>query len=105
MKLDVEGYELEALRGARDMIERDRPVIFGEFSTGWLRERGEDLAAHLQSLSSLGYEVFAIEDRRAAPWRARTVMSLRRLDPQAASGTENLFSCPAPSVHEPAIGR
>ena len=43
MKLDSRGSSLEALRGAREMIERDRPVIFGEFSAGWLRERGEDL--------------------------------------------------------------
>ncbi len=34
MKLDVEGFELEVLRGAQATIERDRPVIFGEFSAG-----------------------------------------------------------------------
>ena len=94
MKLDVEGFELEVLRGAQNMIERDRPVIFGEFSAGWLRTRGEDLATHLASLSSRGYDVFAIEARRTAPWRARDVTSLRRLDPQATAGTENLLLVP-----------
>lgn len=94
VKLDVEGFELEVLRGAQSMIERDRPVIFGEFSCGWLHERGEDLAAELHALSACGYDVFAIEDRRSAPWRTRDVTSLRRLDPWASAGMENLLLVP-----------
>ena len=96
MKIDVEGFELEVLRGAQNMIERDRPVIYGEFSAGWLQERGEDVAAHLGSLSARGYDVFAIEARRTAPWRARDGASLRRLDARAAAGTENLLLVPRP---------
>jgi FkbM family methyltransferase len=32
MKIDIEGYEPEMLRGARATIERDRPTIFAEFN-------------------------------------------------------------------------
>jgi FkbM family methyltransferase len=94
MKLDVEGFELEVLRGAQNVIERDRPVIFGEFSTGWLHERGEDLAEYLEALTVCGYDVFAVENHRSARWRARDVVSLRRVEPQAAAQTENLLLVP-----------
>jgi FkbM family methyltransferase len=32
MKIDIEGYEPEMLKGARATIERDRPTIFAEFN-------------------------------------------------------------------------
>jgi len=79
VKMDVEGFELEVLRGARDLIERDRPVILGEFNPIWLLNRGEDLPAHLQTLTSIGYDVFALEHRRLRRWRPSNVVSLRRL--------------------------
>jgi FkbM family methyltransferase len=32
MKIDIEGYEPEMLKGARATIERDRPIVFAEFN-------------------------------------------------------------------------
>lgn len=95
MKMDVEGFELEVLRGARALIHRDRPAIFGEFNATWLRMRDEDLAAELSSIAALGYEVFKVEDRRSASWRPKDVAGLRRLEPPFVSGFENLLLLPA----------
>jgi len=95
VKMDVEGFELEVLRGARALLERDRPAIFGEFNAEWLRIRGEDLAAELASIVELGYDVFQVEERRSARWRPRDQAQLRRLEPPFAAGCENLLLLPA----------
>ncbi|WP_255564576.1 FkbM family methyltransferase [Mameliella sp. CS4] len=34
IKIDVQGFELEVLRGLREMLERDRPIIWMEFAEG-----------------------------------------------------------------------
>ncbi|MEJ7783927.1 MAG: FkbM family methyltransferase [Solirubrobacteraceae bacterium] len=94
VKMDVEGFELEVLRGARTLIERDRPSIFGEFNQAWLRMRGEDLAAELASITALGYGIFGVEERRSASWRPKDVAELRRIRPPFAMGAENLLLVP-----------
>ena len=95
VKMDVEGFELEVLRGAHDLIQRDRPAIFGEFNAVWLRMREEDLAGELTRIAALGYEVFEVVEQRSAQWRPRDFAKLRRVDPQFASGAENLLLLPA----------
>lgn len=98
MKLDVEGFEVEVLRGAQDTIGRDRPVIFGEFSAEWLEIRGEDLSSYLELLVGLDYSVFAVDERRSASWRPRDTPSLRRLDSPFHSAEQNLLLVPATST-------
>lgn len=65
VKIDIEGYEAAFLRGASELINRDHPVIFGEFSPGWLKRRGEDLRAEL---AVLDYEVRALKRAKAGVW-------------------------------------
>jgi len=79
IKIDVEGYEIRVLRGAMQLIEADRPVIFGEFHPGWFRERGEDVSTFLDEMRDLDYEVFTMERVRTRPWRAADATNLRRL--------------------------
>jgi FkbM family methyltransferase len=59
--LDVEGWELYALRGAQETIRRYRPVIACEINRGieYLGISGDDLRAHIKSLD---YE-FAVKIR------------------------------------------
>jgi FkbM family methyltransferase len=91
IKIDVEGYEPAFLRGAGELIGRDRPVIFGEFSLAWLRARGEDLRA---ALADLDYEITALERLRPAAWRPSVIVP-RRIDRAASEPLpENLLLCP-----------
>lgn len=63
IKLDVEGNELNVLRGACELIRRDRPTIIFEYNTelapraGW---RLEDAVNLLKSLTS--YEMNRVDD-------------------------------------------
>ena len=95
VKMDVEGFELEVLRGGHALIGRDRPAIFGEFNAAWLKLRGEDLAAGLTVVTALGYEVFELEERRSAGWRSRDRTSLRRLEQPFLPSSQNLLLLPA----------
>jgi FkbM family methyltransferase len=78
IKIDVEGYEAAFLRGAGELIARDRPVIFGEFAAEWLERRGEDLRA---VLGGLDYEVMALSrPRPKQAWRSAEVGAPQRVD-------------------------
>jgi FkbM family methyltransferase len=68
VKLDVEGFELNALRGAAALLDSDRPVIFGEFEQPWLEARGEDLSGWVEDMRSRDYCIFSLNLERARPW-------------------------------------
>ena len=91
IKMDIEGFELEVLRGGRALIARDRPAVFGEFSPAWMALRGEDIDAELPWLADLGYDVFGIEERRSAVWRPKDVARLRPWGAPFAAGAGLLF--------------
>jgi FkbM family methyltransferase len=59
IKLDVEGAELEVLRGGAATIARLRPVILAEYNAFWARQFGWDDAA---------YAAFASEHDYVAQW-------------------------------------
>ncbi len=90
MKLDVEGFELSVLRGARELLARDTPVIFGEFSPEWLAARDEDLRTCVGELAALGYRASTLTPRRSRRWRANDRFELRPL-PREMSAVEDLF--------------
>ncbi|MEQ1710230.1 MAG: FkbM family methyltransferase [Hyphomicrobium sp.] len=56
VKIDVEGFEQEAMVGAREMIESNRPVLLIEIG----RAHNPEYKCFLQLLNDLGYAAFSV---------------------------------------------
>jgi FkbM family methyltransferase len=58
VKIDVEGYEYAVLEGGREVLSRDRPVIYLEFDDEYLQEQGSSAHKLISLLVSYGYSRF-----------------------------------------------
>lgn len=61
IKIDVEGFEHNVLRGAKSTIEKSKPRLFVELSTANLREQGSSPSAIVSEIRSWGYRVVHAE--------------------------------------------
>lgn len=57
IKIDVEGYEMLALKGAKNLIASFKPVIFAEVVDEFLRNQGSSAAELLTLLKVSGYDL------------------------------------------------
>jgi FkbM family methyltransferase len=57
MKIDVEGFEIFALQGAKKIIAKWRPVLFVELAEVNLRQHGYTALSLVEFIEQLGYEV------------------------------------------------
>lgn len=64
VKIDVEGFELDALEGARGIIEAAHPTIMFEVSASALARQGKTEADILDFLRSFGYAFFVLDNGR-----------------------------------------
>jgi len=63
IKIDVEGAETQVIEGAREIIERDRPIIFLELSDQYLKQLGSSADDLVQKLSSeLSYSLHSYDE-------------------------------------------
>ncbi len=83
VKMDVEGYEPSVLRGATEILARDRPFLLAEFNRERMAVNGFDMGDSWELLHGFGYECYALREGRNA---------LRLLD--TPSDVENLFFLP-----------
>jgi len=94
IKLDVEGFEPAILRGGTQLLAQEHPVIFGEFSTDWMRLRRESPSA---LIDGLGYNAHAVSTRRSRPWRP---IDIAAVTPAAGSVVaENMLLVPRAIDH------
>jgi FkbM family methyltransferase len=64
LKMDVDGYEVEVLRGARDTLGRFRPVILFEHSPYVIAENGYEPGEIVDILTGAGYRFTDLKRRR-----------------------------------------
>lgn len=66
IKIDTDGYDLKVLQGGTQFLQRERPMIFGEYAAHCMAWHGQDLAQVQTFCEQLNYEVW----RRVMPgWR------------------------------------
>jgi len=63
IKMDVEGYELEVLKGAAQCLAEQRPIIYGEFNNQLMPSIGVTFLDVVALTRPLGYRYFAFVDR------------------------------------------
>ncbi|WP_419904819.1 FkbM family methyltransferase [Kiloniella sp.] len=59
IKIDVEGFELQVLEGAKETIERDKPVLVIEIEEAHTKK---DISSSIALVEALGYDTFVIAD-------------------------------------------
>jgi hypothetical protein len=76
VKLDVDGYECEVLRGASALLRDQRPIFVMELAPYVLVERGTSLEEMLSFLTPNGYRLYDERTERALPSAASEVQKL-----------------------------
>jgi FkbM family methyltransferase len=72
VKIDVEGYEGEVLRGGAGVLKQGAPLLFLELHNAIIRERGQDPADVLKTLEQAGYSLVGLDGQ---PLRREAVLA------------------------------
>jgi FkbM family methyltransferase len=90
MKMDVDGYEVEVLRGARRLLERSRPTIVMELAP-YVFHPAEKFDELVALLTGFGYQFHPLGSARTLP---SSGPALRELIPRG--GSLNVVAAPKP---------
>jgi FkbM family methyltransferase len=58
IKIDIEGAESLAFRGAREFLGRSRPIVYGEFCPYWMQQLGTSFRNVMTLFAPWGYMFF-----------------------------------------------
>lgn len=58
IKIDVEGYELDVLRGAINILKKHHPIVVFEFLDGYIQKRQLSLKFYQRLLEPIGYKLY-----------------------------------------------
>lgn len=78
IKIDIEGYELLALRGARKILERC-PALLCEFSPDYMRRGGIDPADLVTLLTGHGFRPYVVTSSGLQPVDPDTLINVERV--------------------------
>ena len=79
VKIDVEGFEYEALNGAMEMLRRCRPMIVSEFCPkSLLSASGINGEEYLRFLVDLGYDMQVVDEKKLIPGNIPEVLALHK---------------------------
>jgi FkbM family methyltransferase len=60
IKIDVEGFEFQVLRGLKNILQQHRPRIIFEYDSNYWLKNGHDIKACYQFLESFHYKIYQI---------------------------------------------
>ena len=73
VKIDVEGYEIQVIDGARDLLRDVRPSLIVEINPTRLEAAGASAAELIDQLRALNYRLFHVDRARVTDARGRTM--------------------------------
>lgn len=91
VKMDIEGSEVRALRGARQTLRTFRPALIFEANPSWLRRMGTSIGELFQTIHELDYTIHPLPRRLADLKPALPVANAAAID---ADAWPNLLALP-----------
>lgn len=64
IKIDVEGFEVNVIKGFSQTLQKLRPVVMTEVVAGYLERAGSSVGELCSLMGDFGYEVFNLEAKR-----------------------------------------
>ena len=92
IKLDIEGYEFDALLGARDTLRRTRAVVL-EYSPAFLRKAGHDPLDLARLLQNAGFRLHELRHDALVP------LDLAQITARLAGETWDFFQFDLVALH------
>lgn len=91
IKIDIEGHELKAIRGAKKLIEKDLPILFVEIEK---RHHLNDFNDVIQEICALRYSCFFLEEKILKGFSEFSIDKHQNLDRKENYYIHNFFFFP-----------